>query len=121
VKTKRRQEGYLLIDHRGSPGVSEAMTRTAGLPEGAGKGVFESATVRCSHCHATVILNPDRSRPRGWCSGCDGYVCDSSGCNTGTCLPQNKVLDTMQELLNTDPARAMAFQAKWLRNRVRSS
>jgi hypothetical protein len=120
MKTKRRQEGHLLIDHRGSPGVSEALTHAAGLPGSAGKGVFESATVRCSHCHATVILNPDRSRPRGWCASCDGYVCDNPACNTGTCLPQNKVLDIIEELLHSDPVRAAAFQAEWLRARTGS-
>lgn len=101
MKTKRSREGYLLIDHRASPGVAELLVRRAGLPGIAGQGLFESATVTCSHCHAIVILNPNRSRPRGWCAACDAYVCDSPRCNTGTCLPQNKLLDILEKRLRS--------------------
>lgn len=63
-----RQEGYLFVDHRASPG-------TRIVPEGT---VFESATKRCAHCAAVVVVNPLRTRARGYCPKCDDYVCD--GC-----------------------------------------
>jgi len=71
--SKRRLESYLMIDHRaGAPGPSMRgpMTR---------RGLYESATVTCSHCQAQVVLRPDRSRERGWCWRCDRYVCDACG------------------------------------------
>lgn len=79
----QRHEGYLLIDNRAS-----------------GDGLMESATVTCSHCHRIVVLNPDRTRPREYCSGCDHYICD--GCaairsSQPACLTLNAVLDRQQE------------------------
>jgi hypothetical protein len=75
--SKRRHEGYLLIDHSNSPGI----------PGRTGK--LESATYTCSHCPRVVILNPNRSRPRGYCPGCNHYICDhceairaQTGCKT---------------------------------------
>lgn len=93
-----RREGYLLIDHRDSPGVPADLLRNAGLEGpavGAGR-TFESATVTCLHCNGMVILNPDRKKPRGYCSKCDGYVCDRKECGE-TCRPFDKLLDLMQE------------------------
>jgi hypothetical protein len=67
----------LLIDHSNSPGI----------PGRTGK--LESATYTCSHCPRVVILNPNRSRPRGYCPGCNHYICDhceairaQTGCKT---------------------------------------
>lgn len=62
-------EGYLMIDHRASPGTPE-------VPEGT---VFEAATMHCSHCGTVVIVNPNRTRERAWCQPCDKYVCDNCG------------------------------------------
>ena len=98
MPSRPRREGLLLIDHRYSPGVSAELVRASGLNApvvGAGQ-VFESATVTCAHCGVVVILNPDRARPRGYCRGCDRYVCDSPGCNK-ECRPFEKLLDAMQE------------------------
>lgn len=83
MSSLQRHEGYLLIDNRAS-----------------GDGLLESATVTCSHCHRIVVLNPDRTRPREYCAGCDHYICD--GCaairsSQPACLPFNKVLDRLQK------------------------
>lgn len=96
--SKRSQEGYLLIDNRHAPAVSLAAARASGKEVvGAGvNGVFESALITCAHCHRTVVLNPQRDRPRGYCRRCDHYVCDSPGCNAG-CLPMKTILDVAQE------------------------
>lgn len=79
MKSKRSQEGYLLIDN-----------------SAAGVGPkFETPTITCSHCHCIVVLNPLRTRPRGHCRKCDHYVCDKPGCNI-ECNPFNKLLDELQ-------------------------
>lgn len=79
MHSKRAQEGYLLIDHRNSPGLTPEFVRDNNLPGpavGAGR-TFESALCVCKHCGADVILNPNRSREREWCSQCDAYICDN--------------------------------------------
>src|SRR5215813_11404784 len=79
------EHGYLFIDHRASPGLPEDIARQCGydpkLCEG-GK-IYESSTMRCSHCGTHVVKNPFRTRERGYCAQCDdikngktGYVCD---------------------------------------------
>ncbi len=98
MASKRRHEGYLLIDNRFGPGVSAEFVRQSGkdapvVPEG---HLFESATITCAHCQAVVVLNPNRTRPRHYCPQCDHYVCDNPVCVT-TCMPMNKVLDVLQE------------------------
>jgi len=98
MSSKRRHEGYLLIDNRFGPGVTEEFVRASGkdapiVPEGR---VWESATITCAHCHTIVVMNPDRSRKRGYCRRCDHYVCDNPGCNT-QCRPLHAVIDRLQE------------------------
>jgi hypothetical protein len=75
-----KHEGYLLIDHSSSPGLTEEFVRQVHLPKAAaGEGrKFETATLWCSHCAGTWIKNPDRDRPRNYCKKCDRYLCD--GC-----------------------------------------
>lgn len=80
--TQRGREGWLMIDNRA-----------------AGTGMTEMATATC--CHApcggrVVILNPDRTRPRGFCRKCNHYVCDNPACSF-ECMPIEKVFDTLQE------------------------
>ena len=97
MKTKKIHEGYLMIDNRFGPGVSEDLIKSSGRDASiVGPGVlFESATITCSHCQFIVILNPDRSRERHYCSKCDHYICD--GCSVlGECLPMQKVFDDLQ-------------------------
>lgn len=97
MNSKKRNEGYLLIDHSQSPGVSEELLQQSGIPGAAvGPGkVFEAATITCSHCQTMVILNPLRTRARNYCAKCDHYICDNPGCNA-ECLPMSKVLDDLQ-------------------------
>jgi len=104
MKSKRSLEGYLQIDHRESPGVPNEMTAAinAQLPPArafpfVGPHVnFESTVVTCSHCHAIIILNPDRSRERHYCAKCDHYVCDRPSC-VMECRPLNQLIDEIQE------------------------
>jgi len=100
--SKRRHEGYLMIDHRFSPGLPAGMATAAGLKPEEGRGLYESATYTCSHCQTIVIIKPDRSRERGYCRKCDHHVCDacealrvSSG---GECTPFVEVVDTVRNL-----------------------
>lgn len=86
MKSKRSHEGYLLIDHRSSPGTAKVAEGTA----------FESATITCCHCGSIYVLNPQRTRERGHCRKCDQYVCDRPACNAG-CNPLKKHFDDLQE------------------------
>lgn len=81
MRSLRSKEGCLEIDHRSSPG-------TAAVPEGTR---YESATATCAHCNAIVVLNPGRTRQRGYCRRCDAYICDA--CQAKECLPFDKVMD----------------------------
>lgn len=83
----RRHEGYLMINHRDSPGVP------GGVPANT---MFEAPTVQCCHCGTIFIVNPDRVRPRHYCANCDQYVCDSAGCNS-ECYPFAKRLDDIEK------------------------
>jgi len=94
---KRSKEGYLLIDNRESPGVPlelalQAEKRGKPVPLAQGGKLYECATLTCAHCNRVVILNPDRKRPRGYCSKCDSYVCDNPGCGL-ECTPFKKFID----------------------------
>ena len=80
--SKRSLEGYLMKDHRAGGG-----------------SMFESATLTCSHCQRQVILNPDRSRARGYCPKCDHYVCDACEAvraQTGTCYTFKQRMDDFE-------------------------
>lgn len=94
---KRDREGYFMTDHRhaGAP-MPDAIQVRAGLPPGSGRGLFESATMKCNHCGTIVILNPKRDRQRGYCRTCDAYVCDDPICNS-RCYPIKKRLEDAQE------------------------
>ncbi len=91
MKSKRSQEGYLLIDNR----AGARAPATPGTPEIAAGATFESATITCSHCHAIVVLNPDRSRDRHYCRRCDHYICDQCAVG-GDCTPLTAVFDALQ-------------------------
>jgi hypothetical protein len=100
MRSKRSHEGWLYIDNRDAPAVTAAQA-AAWAPGrevvGAGvNGVYESALITCSHCQRTVVLNPQRSRERGYCRKCDHYICDSPACNAG-CVPMHLALDVGQE------------------------
>ena len=58
--------------------------------------MYESATITCVHCNTIVILNPQRTRPRGHCAKCDAYICDNPICHK-ECRPFNALLDTVEK------------------------
>jgi hypothetical protein len=76
MKSLKHGEGYLLIDNRGNDGVPDELVHAAGLPVGAGRGMFEADTIHCVHCGTCFLKKPDRVRPRGHCRVCDKYICD---------------------------------------------
>ncbi len=103
TRSKRAHEGVLMIDHRASPGIPDQHMPGAAtdMPVRYGQGLFEAATYTCGHCPQVVLLNPLRTRDRGYCRKCDHYICDR--CDgivalTMTCVPYQKVLDEAQEL-----------------------
>lgn len=97
----RRKEGWLMIDHRASPGLPADFYQKIGLaqtlrPElGEGK-LFEAPTLTCAHCQAMVVINPARTRARGYCPKCDSYVCDNPACHAN-CTPISKILDEAEK------------------------
>lgn len=100
MRNERSKEGYLLIDHSASPGISDAMTNLAGLPMGVGRGKVEVPTFTCSHCTRVVVINAARTRDRGYCPKCDHHVCDQ--CNiirvaSGKCKTYQQYIDETQE------------------------
>lgn len=97
----RKYEGYVMIDHRASPGLPADIEHARGLPPGAGQGLFEAPTYTCSHCQSIVIINPDRKRERASCSSCGGRrLCDACGAlyaMNKECKNIFKVFDQLQE------------------------
>lgn len=97
--SKRENDGYVLIDHRDSPGFTLDQARAAGRSRiapfvGAGKRL-EAATITCAHwpCGRVVVINPDRVRQRNYCPKCDHYICDwceAERVRTGICKPFKK-------------------------------
>lgn len=100
MKSLRSHEGHMLIDNRQSQGIDDATMVAMGYPVGAGRGLYESATYTCSHCHAVVVIEPKRTRERGYCRGCSRQICD--GCNkvkakTFECNSMQKIIDDVLE------------------------
>lgn len=74
----KSREGYLMIDHRASPGMPVGFYEKAGIDMpsvGEGKMV-EMATLTCKHCCNVFIMNPQRTRERAYCFKCNHYICD---------------------------------------------
>jgi len=110
MKSIRSLEGELTIDHRGSPGLSDLLVKQAGLPPGSGRGLYESATYTCGHCQAIVVMNPQRTRERAYCRGCQHVICD--GCavvkaQTLECRPFEKWADEV--LMAAEAAQAKEY------------
>lgn len=78
MSSLKRHEGYIMVDNRASPGLPEDIARAAGYdPEQCrAGGLFEAATLTCSHCGNAFVKNPLRTRPRPYCNQCDHYICD---------------------------------------------
>jgi len=95
----RKYDGYLMIDHRASPGIPAEIAHLANLdPKQCGEGkLLEAATLSCSHCRCAVILNPLRTRERAYCQKCDHYICDFCAAMASTSdyshLPFEKLAD----------------------------
>ena len=99
-KSLRDQEGYLLLDHRHTLPVPDDLVKAAGLPEGAGRGLFEAPTFTCKHCQRVVVMNPNRTRERHFCRGCNHLICDGCAAIKAATL-QCRTFDQMvEETLN---------------------
>lgn len=100
--SQRELEGYLLVDHSESPGITPEEAHKAGkgtIPVGAGKKL-EVPTANCGHCSRLVILNPLRTRDRETCRKCMRYICDECTLKlktTGVCYPFAKRIDDLYE------------------------
>lgn len=97
MSSLKQHAGYLVVDHRDSPGLSPADVAHVPGAEAVGKGeMFEADVLTCSHCQRGIVLNPARVRERGYCGKCDHYVCDQCETirvKTGECMPIAKVVD----------------------------
>ena len=96
--------GYLIIDHRDSPGLTEAdVASLPGVIAVAGGSVLERDTTLCTHCQRQVLLNPGRVRQRAVCPKCHAYLCDECEAvrvaSSGACVPFALVLDRAEALL----------------------
>jgi len=86
-------EGILTLDHRDSPGVPDHMVKLAGLPEGAGRGLYECPIYTCGHCQrgVPVAIGAFGTREKRYlCSHCRKVLCDECGrlkALTGVCDP----------------------------------
>lgn len=105
LKSLREHEGYFMLDHSQTEGISDELIIAAGLPRGAGKGLFEAPCYTCKHCQRIVVMNPDRTRERAYCRGCDHLICDECAAvkaKTLTCRTFDQIAD---EIL-TEAAKA---------------
>lgn len=100
--TQRRKAGYLAMDHRESPGVSEAdMHKNAPeLKVTAGRGLYETNIVHCGHCQKGLVVHPLLMIDLPYCHKCDAHICEACKTTmvvTGECLPFSKIVDIVQE------------------------
>jgi hypothetical protein len=89
--------GYLLVDHRESPGVSEtliAQAQAAGYPVlNPGRGLHEADTYTCPHCQGIVVKSPRKTdHDRHVCLKCYGVTCGRPACVL-SCRPMKALLD----------------------------
>lgn len=91
IFSKRDLEGYVSIDHRESPGLDHPLL-------GRGKH-FQGPTYTCPYCQRVVIINPQRTRDREYCSKMDRYICDECGAKRKLgvdLIPMKKIIDDLQ-------------------------
>ena len=80
ISSRQLHEGYLMLDHRASPGLTPEEAKVLGYGESAsGEKLYEAKTNHCSHCGTVVIMNPQRTRERAYCQACNKYICDNCG------------------------------------------
>lgn len=92
----RAHEGWMYCDNRNNQGISDEQMIAMGYPVGAGRGLYESATYTCSHCSAVVVMEPKRTRERGFCRGCNQRICDACvavKAQTLTCKTMTQIVD----------------------------
>ena len=100
----RGGRGTLMIDNRVSGGE-----------------LIERETLTCLHCNSVVVLHPGRTRQRGFCFTCNGYVCDDKQC-ANDCYSFARSLDlvvadpTIPALPRTKDG-GLLFDAELLRKR----
>jgi hypothetical protein len=75
--SKASRDGYVMIDHRDSPGLEGKVENGFRYQHVPGGTMFEGKTFTCPRCHKVIVKNPDRGRNRGYCRKCDHDVCDS--------------------------------------------
>lgn len=102
MHSKRSHEGYLLIDHSESPGLSDRAMAFNGknLPSGAGRGALERGIVQCGHCSFGMMVTPLEAVDLCYCRKCDRYICDDcklAQVMTGDCRSIDKIIDQAQE------------------------
>lgn len=94
--SKREREGYVLIDHTDSPGFTCADVGPAAAELfGPGKK-FEGGMLKCHRCDKQTILNPLRTRERGYCSRHDAHLCDECALTVkmiGVCQSFDEFID----------------------------
>lgn len=96
MNSLRSHEGWMYSDNRNNVGVSDEQMLAMGYPAGAGRGLYESATYTCSHCNAVVVMEPKRTRERGFCRGCNQRICDpcvAIKAQTMTCKTMTQIID----------------------------
>ncbi len=101
MSSLRARTGYLEVDHRNSPGIRpEDVAHVPGLVAvGAGQH-YERDTKQCTHCQRTIVLEPLRTRERGYCPKCYHYICDHCEAirvKSGACVPMAQVMDLALE------------------------
>ena len=109
--------GYVLVDHRASPGLTPEQAKLNGYdPELTKEGkLFEADIMTCAHCRAMVVKNPDRIRARASCLRCgDKFICDK--CAFQASQPdyihkpfQAKLDETHENILKSSTTSAMPF------------
>ena len=114
-KLKRSQEGYLMLDHRDSPGITDAQVNAAQMPVGSGRGLFEAPTYTCPHCTRVVVMNPSRIRAREFCTKCNHHICDQCSAimaTTGQCVTFQQIIEEVQEAASkgSDPNSLASVQ-----------
>jgi len=101
--SKKSHEGWVMVDHRASPGIPAEKARQLGyraedVREG---GVYETVTYGCDHCGTCYVKNPWRTRPREHCFKCNRDICD--GCYAAMQHP-DYVHKTFRQLFEEDAA-----------------
>lgn len=103
----KRFEGYYQIDQTHGPGVDphpDLVAKFGYAPTVKAGENYECATHTCSHCGVPVILNPQRTRPRGYCAKCDRYICERCALVwklTLECRPFQQFLDSLEKRART--------------------